>query len=81
MKIVSLLLALLTVNAVLHAQPPSVAITRTPTNLHAFYLDVTNMTPGVTYGVGGKVMPDNEPFNTWTLLDVFDALLLLSGMR
>src|SRR5436190_3888816 len=74
MKTTSLLLSVLTMAGVaLNAQPLSVAITLTPTNLHAFYLDVLNMTPGVTYGVGGKVMPDDDPFNIWTLLDVFDA--------
>jgi hypothetical protein len=74
MKTTSLLLSVLTMaSAPLHAQPLSVAITRTPTNLNAFYLDVLNMTPGVTYGVGRKIMPDLDPFNTWTLFDVFDA--------
>jgi hypothetical protein len=73
MKLASLLLALFTTSTTLHAQPLSVAITLTPTNLHAFYLDVLNMEIGGTYGVARKVMPDSDPFNTWTLFDVFEA--------
>jgi hypothetical protein len=73
MRIRYLLVSVLITALAVHAQPLSVAITKNPNNLHEFYLDVLNMTPGVTYGVGGKVTPDNDPFNTWTLLSVFDA--------
>ena len=73
MKIQYLLASALVSALALRAPPLSVAITQTPTNLSAFYLDVLNMTPGLTYGIGGKVMPDSDPFNSWTLLDIFDA--------
>src|SRR5437867_7432388 len=73
MKMASRVLSLLTMAVALQAQPLSVAITQNPENLHHFFLDVLNMTPGVTYGVGQKVSPDEDPFNTWALFDVFPA--------
>jgi hypothetical protein len=41
-----------------------------PTNL---FLDVFNTTPGVQYGVGAKNSIDPDPFNTWSLVNVFEA--------
>ncbi|MBI5388023.1 MAG: hypothetical protein HZA90_25445 [Verrucomicrobia bacterium] len=38
-----------------------------------FLLDVFNMTPGAVYGIGAKDFVDPDPFNTWTLVDVFQA--------
>lgn len=49
----------------------SVGITYNPPS--GFLLDVLNMTPGVVYGVGAKDTVDTDPFNTWSLVSVFEA--------
>ncbi len=49
----------------------SVGITYNPPS--EFLLDVFNMTPGVLYGIGGKDSLDPDPFNTWSLVSVFEA--------
>lgn len=41
-----------------------------PTN---FFLDVFNTTPGVQYGIGAKSSIDPDPFNTWSLVSLFEA--------
>jgi hypothetical protein len=38
-----------------------------------FFLDVFNTTPGMQYGVGAKNSIDPDPFNTWSLANVFLA--------
>ncbi len=45
----------------------------TSTNTSDFLLDVCNTTPGVLYGIGAKSVLDIDPFNTWTLVNVFEA--------
>ena len=40
---------------------------------NGFLLDVFNMTPGQLYGIGAKNSVDADPFNTWTLVSVFEA--------
>jgi hypothetical protein len=45
----------------------------TRTNNSNFRLDVRNTSPGVFYGVGAKAVLNAEPFNTWSLVSVFEA--------
>ncbi len=49
----------------------SVGITYSPPS--GFLLDVLNMNPGGVYGVGAKALMDTDPFNTWSLVSVFQA--------
>jgi hypothetical protein len=71
MRLTSLVLASLTAHAAL-AQP-LLEITRNPTNLHGFFLDVHNMQVGTTYGIGAKTAPSSDPFDIWSLISVFEA--------
>ncbi len=45
----------------------------TSTNATNFLLDVNNTVPGTVYGVGLKSSVNADPFNTWTLAQVFSA--------
>lgn len=45
----------------------------TSTNSTNFLLDVNNTVSNVTYGVLAKSTVDTDPFNTWTLVNVFQA--------
>jgi hypothetical protein len=60
---------------------PMVGIARNPPN--GIFLDVSNMTVGSIYGVVAKPSLDPDPFNTWNLAAVFEAVApteRLSGM-
>jgi len=45
----------------------------TKTNSTDFSLDVFNTVPGTFHGIGAKSSMDTDPFNTWTLVSVFEA--------
>jgi hypothetical protein len=51
---------------------PMVGIARNPSG--GFFLDVSNMTVGSIYGVVTKPSLDPDPFNTWSLGAVFQAV-------
>jgi hypothetical protein len=51
---------------------PFVRITKNPPN--GFFLDVSNLTVGTLYGVVSKPSLDPDPFNTWSLGAVFEAV-------